>query len=271
MSPVTPRQSDILSLARRLGRVDVDGLAAQFEVTPQTIRKDLNDLCDRNLLQRVHGGAIHPSNVTNLAYDSRRVLAAEAKARIGRRAASLIPDHSSIIMNIGTTTEEVAKSLLRHDDIMVVTNSINVAHILRESRAAQVIVAGGVVRATDGGIVGEATVAFMRQFKADFAVIGTSAIDADGTLLDYDYREVSVAREIIRLSRTTILVADAMKFERKAPVRIAPIAEIDVFVTDRQPPRSVEEAIEAGGVRLEIAEPEPGEEAAASERDEAAA
>ena len=263
MSPVTPRQLDILDLARRLGRVDVDGLAAQFEVTPQTIRKDLNDLCDRHLLQRVHGGAIYPSNVTNLAYDSRRVLAAEAKARIGRRAAALIPDHSSIIMNIGTTTEEVAKSLLRHEDIMVVTNSINVAHILRESRAAQVIVAGGVVRASDGGIVGEATVEFMRQFKADFAVIGTSAIDADGTLLDYDYREVSVAREIILLSRTTILVADAMKFERKAPVRIAPMAEIDVFVTDRRPPASVEEVVKTHGVRLEIAEVESDEEVAA--------
>lgn len=253
MQPVTPRQADILTLARRNGRVEVEDLAVRFDVTPQTIRKDLNELCDRNFLQRVHGGAIHPSNVTNFAYDSRRSLASEEKRRIGRHTATLIPDHSSIILNIGTTTEEVARALLAHEDIMVITNSINIAQIMRDSRAAQVVIAGGLVRLTDGGVVGEAAVEFMRLFKVDYAVIGTSAIDEEGTLLDFDYREVSVAREIIRRSRRTILVADAMKFERKAPVRIADLGEIDIFVTDRPPPPALEAIIAEHGVQLEIA------------------
>lgn len=254
MESITPRQSDILGLVRRIGRVEVESLAEDFHVTPQTIRKDLNELCDRGLLQRIHGGAMHPSGVTNYAYDARRLLAAEAKRLMGVRAAALIPDNSSIVLNIGTTTEQVALALRRHHGILAITNNINVAHILRDAPSVEVIIAGGLVRKSDGGIVGEATVEFIRQFKVDYAVIGASAIDEDGTILDYDYREVSVSREIIRLSRQTILVADAMKFERTAPVRIAHLRDIEIFVTDRPPPESICRICEVHGVRLEIAD-----------------
>jgi DeoR family glycerol-3-phosphate regulon repressor len=250
---MTPRQSDILARARESGRVDVDDLAALFEVTPQTIRKDINELSERGLLQRVHGGAVYPSNVTNFAYDSRRVLAAEAKTRIGAAAAALIPDNSSIMLNIGTTTEQVAVALRQHRGIMAITNNLNVANILREAPAAEVIIAGGVVRASDGGIVGEATIDLISQFKVDFAVVGASAIDADGTLLDFDYREVRVAQAIIGHARRTILVADHMKFQRSAPVRIGHLSDIDVFVTDRQPPADIVECCATCGVQLRIA------------------
>jgi DeoR family glycerol-3-phosphate regulon repressor len=256
MEPMTPRQSDILGLARQIGHVEVDNLAAGFRVTPQTIRKDLNELCDRGLLHRIHGGATYPSGVTNYAYDARRVLAAEAKRRMGIRAASLIPDNSSIVLNIGTTTEQVALALRRREGILAITNNINVAHILRDSPSVEVVIAGGIVRKSDGGIVGEATVEFIRQFKVDYAVIGASAIDEDGTILDYDFREVSVSREIIRLSRQTILVADTMKFERTAPVRIAHLRDIEIFVTDQPPPEPVLQICQEDGVRIEIASEE---------------
>lgn len=253
MEPISPRQSEILGLARQVGRVEVEGLASHFEMTPQTIRKDLNELCERGLLQRTHGGAVYPSSVTNFAYDSRRLLAAEEKRRIGLRAAALIPDNSSVVLNIGTTTEQVAMALQRHSGILAITNNINVAHILREAPSVDVIIAGGLVRKSDGGVVGEATVDFIRQFKVDYGVIGASAIDEEGTILDYDFREVSVAREIIRNSRWKLLVADSMKFERSAPVRIGHLREIDIFVTDRPPPRPVLEICREQAVRLEIA------------------
>src|SRR5690606_32966166 len=143
---------------------------------------------------------------------------AEGKRRIGEAAARLIPDEASIILNIGTTTEQVAQALRHHRGILVVTNNINVANILREVPDAEVVIAGGVVRHADGGVVGEAAVDFIRQFRVDYAVIGTSAIDADGTLLDYDFREVKVAQAIVETARKTILVADSMKFTRTAPV-----------------------------------------------------
>jgi DeoR family transcriptional regulator, glycerol-3-phosphate regulon repressor len=95
------------------------------------------------------------------------------------------------------------------------------------------VIAGGVVRPSDGGIVGEAAVDFIRQFKVDFAIIGASAIDADGALLDFDYREVKVAQAIIANARNVILVSDSTKFERTAPVRIAHISQVSTFITDR--------------------------------------
>ena len=212
-----PRQIDILDIARRDGRVEVEGLATHFGVTPQTIRKDLNELCDLEKLQRVHGGAVLPSNTVNLAYQSRRELASGGKARIAQAVAGLIPNNSSIILNIGTTTEQVAYALRHHEGLFAITNNLNVAFILSEAEGAEVVVTAGMVRKNDRGIVGAAAVDLIRQFKVDFAVIGTSAIDEDGELLDFDYREVLVSQVIIEQARKTILVADTMKFQRRAP------------------------------------------------------
>jgi DeoR family transcriptional regulator, glycerol-3-phosphate regulon repressor len=262
LEPLHPRLMEILEIARQRGRVDVEGLSSYFDVTPQTIRKDLNDLCDRSLLQRIHGGAVYPSGVTNFAYDARRTVAAEAKQRIGVTAAQLIPDNSSIILNIGTTTEQVALALRRHQGIMAITNNINVANILRDAPSAEVVIAGGVVRHSDGGIMGEATIDFVRQFKVDFAIIGASAIDHDGVILDYDFREVKVSQAIINQARQTILVADYTKFERTAPVRIAELSMVNVFVTDVPPPNEIAAICEARGVKLIIAAEELKAEAA---------
>jgi DeoR family transcriptional regulator, glycerol-3-phosphate regulon repressor len=262
VEPLHPRLTDILELARQRGRVEVEWLASHFDVTPQTIRKDLNDLCDRQLLQRIHGGAVYPSGVTNFAYDARRSVAADSKVLIGLAAARLIPDNSSVILNIGTTTEQVATALRRHQGLMVITNNINVANILRDAPSAEVVIAGGVVRHSDGGIMGEATVDFIRQFKVDFAVIGASAIDRDGSILDYDFREVKVSQAIIGQARKTILVSDSLKFERTAPVRIADLSMIDVFVTEIEPPREIVEYCRAHDVELVIAAPMAAERAA---------
>jgi DeoR family glycerol-3-phosphate regulon repressor len=248
-----PRQADILALARDAGRLDVDSLAARFGVTPQTIRKDLNELCDQGLLQRFHGGAMLPSGVANLAYESRRQLATEAKRRIGQRAAELIPNNCSLLINIGTTTEQVAMALRAHKGLMVITNNMNVVNILRGYDEIEVIVAGGVLRHADGGIVGAPAVEFLRQFKVDYAIIGTSAIDEEGSLLDYDYREVEVSRKIVETARCVILVADGLKYERSAPVRIGHISDVDHFVTDAPPPEKLRRICAEHQVAVEIA------------------
>lgn len=229
-------------------------LAGRFDVTPQTIRKDLNDLCERQLLQRIHGGAIYPSGVTNFAYDARRTLASDSKQLIGATAAKLIPDNSSLVLNIGTTTEQVALALRRHHGLMVITNNINVAAILRDAPSTEIVIAGGVVRHSDGGIMGEATVEFIKQFRVDFAVIGASAIDREGSILDYDFREVAVSQAIISHARKIILVADSLKFERTAPVKIADFSMIDVFVTDLDPPAEIIELCKLQNVELILAD-----------------
>jgi DeoR family transcriptional regulator, glycerol-3-phosphate regulon repressor len=253
MLDLSPRQQQILSLARSSGTVGVDELASHFDVTPQTIRKDLNELCDARHLTRTHGGAMLSSGVENVAYESRRQIAAPEKQLIGRRAAALIPNNSSLFINIGTTTEEVAKALVHHEGLLVITNNIHVATILSPVQKIEVIVVGGVVRKADGGIVGESAVDTIRQFKVDYAVMGVSAIDEDGALLDFDYREVRAAQAIISNSRNVILAADNMKFTRSAPVRIGDMADVDVFVTDVLPPESVIELCKHQGVKIELA------------------
>ncbi len=244
------RQNRILEIAKLSGRVTVEGLAEQFEVSAQTIRKDLNDLCERGLLERVHGGAVIGSRVENVGYEARRLIARDAKRAIGRAAAQLIPNESSILINIGTTTEEVAKALQHHVGIMAITNNINVANILRTHSQNEVIIASGVVRRSDGGIVGDAAVEFIRRFKVDYAIVGVSAIEPNGDLMDYDYREVSVARTIMDCARKVILVADATKWGRAAPVRIAAMDSVDVFVTDRLPDSGVRRMLVEAGVEL---------------------
>lgn len=259
MNPLHPRQADILHIARTWGRVEVDSLAEKFDVTPQTIRKDLNELCDSEVLHRVHGGAVYPSSTSNFAYLSRRSIATEAKSQIAIKAASLVPNDSSLIMNIGTTVEMTAEALKGHQGLMVVTNNLNVAHILSDAPQIELVITGGVVRKSDLGIVGSAALDVINQFKVDIAIIGLSAIDNDGCLLDFDYREVLVAKAILRQARKSILVADNMKFERRAPVQIGHLSDIDVFVTDKMPAPEIVEICERSGVQLEITDPLPNE------------
>lgn len=254
MFALAPRQQQILAIARQSGNVGVDELAERFEVTPQTIRKDLNELCDGKLLARTHGGAMLSSGVENMAYEARRQIASNEKHKIGRRAASLIPNNCSLFINIGTTTEEVARSLIHHEGLLVITNNIHVAQTLMPCAKIDVLIVGGTLRKADGGIVGETTVDTIRQFKVDHAVMGVSAIDDDGSLLDFDVREVRAAQAIMENSRSLILVADSMKFTRSAPVRIGHISQVDNFVTDRPPPEPIIELCRHNGVSLDVVE-----------------
>jgi DeoR family glycerol-3-phosphate regulon repressor len=247
---LSSRHSEIIALAKDQGRVLVDDLAQHFNVTPQTIRKDLNDLCEERLLTRIHGGALFPSGIENMEYEARKSLAADEKDAIGRAAARLIPDNASLFINIGTTTEAVGKALLDHSGLMVITNNINVANKMRVYPSMEVVIAGGVVRGSDGGIVGEAAVDFIRQFKVDYAVIGASAIDHDGALLDFDFREVKVAQAIIANARHVILVSDSTKFERTAPVRIGHLSQVHTFITDRCDIDPIRNICDDSGVEL---------------------
>ena len=247
---LSPRQQNILERARQNGRVAVEELAQSFDVSPQTIRKDLNELCTQRHLNRIHGGAVSPSGTENMEYEQRRRIAADEKAAIGAAAAALVADRSALFINIGTTTEAVSDALRDRSGLMVITNNLNVANRMRVFPQFEVVVAGGVVRTADGGIIGEAAGDFIRQFRVDYAVIGTSAIDDDGALLDFDFREVKVAQAIIENARHVILVADSTKFERTAPVRIARLDQVHSFVTDYCPSESVRALCHEEGVEL---------------------
>ena len=247
------RQSEIVEIARTDGRVVVEDLAHRFDVTLQTIRRDLTELADSGLLDRVHGGAVLRRGVTNLGYEERRHMNQAAKAAIARACAAAIPANCSIIMNLGTTTEAVARELLHHRNITVITNNMNVANILVANPGCDIMVAGGALRRSDGGLVGELTTQFFEQFKVDYAVIGTSALDGDGDLLDFDLAEVRVSKTIIRQARRVFLVCDHSKLGRSAPARLASLSEVSEVFTDQPFPHPLAQRCAEWGTRVNVA------------------
>jgi len=253
MVPQSIRQSEILQIIRSEGQVTVDGLVDRFGVAAQTIRRDLTELDETGKVRRVHGGAMLPSSIANIGYRERRSLHSLEKQSIAALCAQDIPAGSSVFLNIGTSTEAVAHELLHHDGLMVVTNNINVANILAANPDCAVIVAGGQLRRSDGGLVGTLTRHAISQFKVDLAVIGCSALDEDGDILDFDIQEVSVSQAIIRQARKVFLVADQSKFARTAPARIASLAEIDALYTDHPLKDDLSLRCREWGVRVVVA------------------
>jgi DeoR family glycerol-3-phosphate regulon repressor len=248
-----PRHQNILALVRQKGYLTTEQLTQTFKVTPQTIRRDINDLCSKGLLRRYHGGAGLPSSIENVNYSDRQVLNRHEKAMIAQMVARHIPDNASIILNIGTTTEEVAKALYTHKNLRVITNNLNVAILLSDNPSFDVIIAGGVVR-RDHGVIGESTIDFIKQFKVDYAVIGISGIDPDGALLDFDQREVRVAQAIMENARQVFLATDHSKFSCNPMVRLGHLSDIDALFTDQQPPDSIVQLLAKAEVALHIAE-----------------
>ena len=254
MNP-NPRQAELLHEVQRLGSASVEALAERFGVTLQTVRRDVKLLTEAGLVARFHGGVRVPSSTTeNIAYRQRQQLNEAAKQRIAKAVAKAVPNGCSLIINIGTTTEAIARELLAHRGLRVITNNLNVAATLSDNPDCEVIVAGGVVRTRDRGIVGEVTVDFMRQFKVDIGLIGISGIEADGSLRDFDYREVKVARAIIEQSRTVWLASDHSKFNRPAMVELARLGELDMLFTDAAPPAPFPALLAEAGVQCVVAE-----------------
>ena len=253
MNP-NPRQLTLLKVVQSQGSVTVEQLAETLGVTLQTVRRDVQRLADEGLLARFHGGVRVPSStIENIPHQQRENLNAEGKQRIARAVAASVPNDCSLILNIGTTTEAIAKALLYHTGLRVITNNLNVAAILSANPQCEVIAVGGVVRGRDRGIVGEAAVDFIRQFKVDIALIGISGIESDGSLRDYDYREVKVSQTIISHAREVWLAADSSKFNRPAMVEVAKLSQIDRLFTDAPPPEPFPALMTEAQVRCEVA------------------
>lgn len=250
---ISNRHRQILSLIKANGFATVEEMAKTFNVTPQTIRRDINMLDENGHVARYHGGAGLSASTENVDYRHRKEIYLDEKRKIAQLAASIIEDKTSLFINIGTTTEYVAEELVTHGKkLRVITNNLNVATIMSKKQDFEVIVAGGIVRSRDCGVTGEAAVKFIRQFKVDVGIIGISGIDSDGTLLDFDFREVYVARAIIENSRKVFLVADHSKFGRNAMVKLGHIKEIDTLITDQMPSEQLIEVLQNNDVNLKL-------------------
>jgi DeoR family glycerol-3-phosphate regulon repressor len=247
------RRAQIVALVRQRGFVTNEALAQRLGVTVQTVRRDLITLSEDGHVSRFHGGAGLPSSVQNIDYSARKVLNLDEKRRIAKLVAQHIPSHSSLFINIGTTTEAVARELLDHEDLRFITNNLNVALLLAANPQFNVVIAGGTVRNRDGGVVGQAANDMIAQFRVDYAVIGISGIDEDGTLLDYDYDEVRASQTIVRNARQVFLVADRTKFARRPLVRAGSITEVSALFTDHPVSAQIQNLLNAHNVKVHIA------------------
>lgn len=247
------RAPAILDLARVHGKVTVDDLVTRLDVTAQTIRRDLTELAQAGLLDRVHGGAVLASGITNIAYTERRALNDTAKDAIGRTTAALIPDGSSVFLNIGTTTESVARHLRNRRDLLVLTNNVNIATQLAPFPEMRVVLSGGQMRHADMGLVGPETLDMVHRYKPDFGIIGCSALDLSGDLLDFDGMEVAVTQAILDQSRQKIAVVDQSKLHRSAPIRVTPIGALDDLITDAALPAQLRDICSDTNTTLHLA------------------
>lgn len=245
------RHQRIIDLVNQLGYVSTEELVAELNVSSQTIRRDLNELAESNAIRRHHGGAGVPSNTENNDYSDRKQLFSQQKNAIGQAVAKIIPNGASLFLDIGTTSEAVAFALLNHKDLRIVTNNLNAAHILMQKEDFSITVAGGNLR-QDGGIIGEATTDFIRQFRLDFGILGISAVDSDGSMLDYDFHEVKVKRALMESSRKVMLVTDHSKFSRSAIVRLGSISEVNYLFTDRPLPLELASLLTQSDVAVQI-------------------
>jgi len=227
------RQAAILKMLSEDGFVATDDMVSKFEVTPQTIRRDLNELNKFGLITRFHGGAGQAKDMGNRPYLDRVNTRVEAKQAIADMVQGLIPDGATLFMSSGTTIEAIARALTDHKSLKIVTNNVNVAQIMSQNETFEVMIAGGQVRSVDGGIVGLSSLEFMEQFHMDYGLVGTNSVDESGALWDFDQLEVRIARATIKNSHKVILVADYQKFGRRAMNRMGHVSEFDYLVTDK--------------------------------------
>lgn len=256
---ITARQRAIVDLVRARGFATIEALSQRFAVSSQTIRRDIKELSRRDLLQRYHGGAGLPPGSDRLAYPNRRVRNAAEKHLIGQMVAREIPNGASLFMDIGTTVEAVAAALVQHHDLRIITNHISVAAMLAEETDFEITLAGGTVRNRDRAVTGEATADFLRKFRVGYGIFSIGAIDEDGQMLDYDYRDVQVSTTAMAIARRKFVVADHSKFDGDAMVTLAPVSSVDAFFADRTPPPPIAHALNSAGVKLFVPDGEPSD------------
>ncbi len=258
MKQYSERQLEIIRTVTDRGFSAIDALSEQFNVSTQTIRRDVNALCELGELRRVWGGVEPPPVSGNLLYAKRKIMNVTAKRQIAIEVARHIPDGSSIALSIGTTPEMVIEALQERANLKVFTNNLNVAMQASERHDWSVTIAGGSVRPGDKDILGPEVEAFFDRFEVDFGIFGVAGVTPDGGLLDFSEAEVGSRRAILKNCRKSFLVMDHSKFGRVAHVRGGHLSDVSCIFCDEPLPHPIKGGI--GQTDLIIANQAKGEE-----------
>lgn len=229
------RRDQILAELQRLGSVRVSDLAASFEVSDMTIRRDLDALRDDGLAEKVHGGAIHPGRTAEEpGFEKKRLLERNHKKSIAREALKFVDEGSSIALSAGTTTWYLAQLLSNVARLTVLTNSTNVATELQRTATADthIILTGGDFRTPSDALVGPFADATIRSLYVDVLFLGVHGLDLESGLTTPNPAEVETNRTMIARARKVVVIADHSKWRTVGLCTIAPLDVIDVLITD---------------------------------------
>lgn len=256
MAALNKRHSEILDILSRRGYLAIEEMVAAFNVTPQTLRRDLQDMSDRGLLRRHHGGASANLSTANADYDLRHVETAAEKASIGAVAAELVKPGSSLFLTPGTTVDALAKAIAerRPGGLRVVTNSTSAATILENCPDISIEITGGRWLGLNRAVGGIAAVASIENYRCDLLLTSIGAIAPDGSLLEYRDEEAVVGRAMLRNARRSIMLADHSKFARVATSRLADLGAFSTLITDRKPGPATSAMIAKAGCELIISD-----------------
>lgn len=255
MSELSKRHSEIVEIVSRRGYATIEELVATFAVTPQTLRHDLQNLSNRGLLRRHHGGASANWSTANADYELRHVETADGKAAIGQAAADLVKPGMSLFLTPGTTTDALAKAIAEHppSSLHVITTSTSAASTLQRCPGIVIHVTGGLWMGHNRAVAGAAAVQAVEHFRCDLHMMSIGGVDANGDLLEYKDEEAIVCRAMFRNARKRILLVDHTKFSRVATCKIAHVSELDTLVTDRPPPDHIVGMLQESGCTLLVA------------------
>ena len=244
------RQQAILDMLQVQEYCSIETLALHFDVTTQTIRRNINELCSMGLASRHHGGAGLPVTLMNRSYVSRQMSNQDEKEAIAEKVAKQIPDGCTLFLGIGTTIAAIAERLTARQELRVLTNNLEAAYILSQYDNIETWIHGGRIRTNDRDIVGDSIDQFYGQFTADIGIIGCASITsiAKPTMLnerintesevnnqafvfEHELREAIVSQAIINGSQKKWLVANSAKWQRKANAKVAPLSAFDQIFT----------------------------------------
>ncbi len=255
------RRRQIASLTAVEGRVNVSSLAEHFDVTPETIRRDLAALDESGLVQRVHGGAVAAQNFQTAeeALDARLRSSPEAKAAIAEAAMQFLPNAGgSIFLDAGSTVHAFA-NLLRAEhkaaDLSVVSNSLPIALSLANEPATKVQLLGGTVRSITQAVVGDIALRTLALLRADVAFLGTNALTLEKGLSTADPQEAAVKSAMVTNSKKVVVLCDATKFGNEFLVNFAALRDVDVIITDDSAPTSFVEELRNHDIDVVLADP----------------
>lgn len=247
------RHNDILRLLQQDGTVTIADLAKKLDVSLETVRRDIKPLTTNGAVVKMHGAVALPSLLGEAPFEKRMRENSDAKRAIAIAVAATIRDGDSIMLDTGTTTSYLARELLGHRRLTVVTNSSDIARTLSTVNDNRVYMAGGELRSDNGAAFGISAIEFISHFTVGHAVISTGAIDATIGIMDYDLEEAEFARAVVAQGRRAVVVTDYTKFGRQGLVRVCDFSALTDLYTDKAPPRDVAAALKTAGVTVNLA------------------